>query len=344
MPIAMTTGYSEATEGARLCLEQSFDFIDRALKDSGDGPFCFVDYGAADGGTAMGLYERVARAVKGRSGPVKVLLEDLPDNDFETLERNGRAAFAEVGEVEVVRHGFYETVGEPGSVNLGFSATAMHWLREPAPQVPNHTHGNANNEPEVRAAFAERAMADFATLMALRADELAPGGALVLVNLARDDEDHYLGWNGRDLNMHDELHRLWLELLREGRIDVDAYRRANFQNFYKSEAEFSRVFEDPKSEAYRKGLRLEAMRTERVPCPYRARFDRDGDAQRFGQGLMGTVQSWSRHTFRTALDGHPETEAILDLLYGRFAETVAARPERFSMDYVQNYLLARKEG
>jgi SAM-dependent methyltransferase len=342
MPIAMTAGYSQATAGARLCLERSFDLIDRALAQSGDGPFCFVDYGAADGGTATGLYARVAQRVRGRSGPVRVLLEDLPDNDFETLARNGRAAFAEVGDVEVVRHGFYEPVSEPNSVSLGFSATAMHWLRAAPPHVPNHTHGNANNEPEVRAAFAERAVADFSALMALRADELAPGGALVLVNLARDDQDHYLGWNGRDLNMHDELHRLWLELLREGRIDREAYRRANFQNFYKSEAEFARVFEDEGSEAYRKGLRLEAMRTERIACPYRARFDEDKDARTFGQGLMGTVQSWSRHTFRTALDGHPETEAILELLYGRFAETVAARPERFSMDYVQNYLLARK--
>ena len=60
MAIAMTTGYSAQTEGALLCIEAASDWaltcVDQlAAADS----HVLIDYGAADGGTAVGLWHQV---------------------------------------------------------------------------------------------------------------------------------------------------------------------------------------------------------------------------------------------------------------------------------------------
>ena len=56
MAIAMTTGYSAQTEGARLCIDAASDWaltcVDQLTNDSS---YVLMDYGAADGGTAVGL-------------------------------------------------------------------------------------------------------------------------------------------------------------------------------------------------------------------------------------------------------------------------------------------------
>ena len=60
MAIAMTTGYSAQTEGARLCIDAASDWaltcVDQLTNDSS---YVLMDYGAADGGTAVGLWSQV---------------------------------------------------------------------------------------------------------------------------------------------------------------------------------------------------------------------------------------------------------------------------------------------
>ncbi|MCH1457330.1 MAG: SAM-dependent methyltransferase, partial [Synechococcus sp. MOX_bin73] len=56
MAIAMTTGYSAQTEGALLCINAASDWaltcVDQLPAQSS---YVLIDYGAADGGTAVGL-------------------------------------------------------------------------------------------------------------------------------------------------------------------------------------------------------------------------------------------------------------------------------------------------
>ena len=60
MAIAMTTGYSAQTEGALRCIEAASDWalacVDALPQQSA---YTLIDYGAADGGTAVGLWSSV---------------------------------------------------------------------------------------------------------------------------------------------------------------------------------------------------------------------------------------------------------------------------------------------
>ncbi|MGF1510403.1 MAG: SAM-dependent methyltransferase [Myxococcota bacterium] len=344
MAIAMTQNYSAETDGARLCLERSLDLVDEVLAQlhQASGPFCFADFGAADGGTTEALYKRVTDRVKESGRPLLAILNDLPGNDFDTLSEVGRRTFqAAGGQLRTMPRSFYETVAEPASVDLGFTATAMHWLSSVPEALPHHTHANAASPSPV--AFRAAAVRDWDHLLALRANELVPGGSFVAVNLACDDAGRYLGNNRVDHNMHDVLHDTWLGLHREGAFDATTYRAATFQNFYKREEDFRAPFEALDSKTRQAGLRLMRMRTVLTRCPYRKQFDADGDADVFATALMKTVRSWSKHTFETALDGHPERDVVVSEFYRRFQERVRHEPRRFSMDYVHNHLLARRE-
>ncbi|MEM1023484.1 MAG: hypothetical protein AAGD10_15550 [Myxococcota bacterium] len=342
-----TTPPPEKVEGARLCVERSFDFVDQALAEGPkSGPFLFVDYGAADGSASIGLYERVARAVSERGQPLSFVLNDVETNDNATLLQNGQLATARYeAKVKVVEGSFWDPVAEPGSVSLAFSASAMHRLSTPGPVIANHIHANASLDEAVIKQYRDLALRDFRRLMAARGEELSVGGFLVAVNRARDHRDYYLGWTGKGANIYDVLQRIWQKMHREGEVSLAEYRAANVQGFYKDEDELKRVFKDASSEAYRKGLRLVDVRTETIRCPHQARFDRDGDVRAFGEGLGRTVEARARRTFERALAEREDGgKGVVDDFFRRFQEVLMSKPHRYAMDYVQSYLLVRKVG
>lgn len=333
MAIAMTSNYSEQTKGARDCLVQAIPWVKRACATINATEWCFADFGAADGGTSVELYRTVADAAEDRR--VTFVLNDLPGADWATLAQSGqRASEGRDDVVYLCPRSFYERVAPPGSVHMGFSATAMHWLSTKRTHLLNHTHANAAPPSAERAQITQQAEDDWARLVALRHDELAPGGHLIVVNLAQDERGFYLGHNGRDRNMHDELHDIWRSFRVAGQIDDATYRRATFQNYYKTAEQFLAPVMG--------GWQVHGAQIRTVACPYRAKFDRDEDAEGFARALMRTVRSWSEHTFADAFsDG--DDHGLVARLYDEFQRRVAAEPTQYSMDYVQHYLWVQKE-
>ena len=133
MAIAMTTGYSAQTEGALLCIEAASDWAltcvnQLAVADS----HVLIDYGAADGGTAVGLWNQVLDRLHANQPQAHLTLigNDLPSNDNIALANNLALQIPRDPKptVLVSARSFYEPSVAPNSVSFGFSATAMHWL------------------------------------------------------------------------------------------------------------------------------------------------------------------------------------------------------------------------
>lgn len=70
---------------------------------------------------------------------------------------------------------FYSQCLPPQSVNLGFSATAMHWLRDKPCSVTGALHHTMITVPEEAEKFQKQAAKDWETILLARAKELAPG-------------------------------------------------------------------------------------------------------------------------------------------------------------------------
>ena len=343
MAIAMTTGYSAQTEGALLCINAASDWaltcVDQLPAQSS---YVLIDYGAADGGTAVGLWSQVLDRLHANQPKAHLTLigNDLPSNDNVALAENLAQQIARTPKptVLVSARSFYEPSVAPDTVSFGFSATAMHWLSESPGPLETHTHVLASGDSEALTRFTTQALKDWAYVLELRSLELKVGGRLLTVNLSRDEQGRYLGHNGGETrNVHDQLHQIWRGLADEGVISEEIYKKGTVLNFYKSPEEFMTPLKDTNSAAYRNGLRLVDERTVYVKCPYRRRWNEDGDTATFAAGLMATIRSWSRHSFASVAG-----DTIADEVYTRLEQRIAAAPDEWSLDYVEHHQMMEK--
>ncbi len=348
--IAMKGGgyYSLATLGAKHVIDGATPLVLEAIARMPDAsaPFTMSDMGTADGGTSLDLVGKVIETVRRRwpAREIAIIHTDQPRNDFNALVANlhrqpqhERAFFLQSAT------SFYRQILPSASLDLGFSATAMHWLSSKPCDISNHVQA-VGAEGEELAAFARQGNADWRTILTHRASEMKSGGRLVLVNFCRDEQGHYLGHTG-GVNMFGMFNQLWRELLAAGAIGEREYRAMTPPQYYKKLGEFPGPLLDPADPLNKAGLRLEHAEARIVPCPYAAEFRRHGDAAVFAKAYIPTMRSWTESTFFAALDAGrspPERQAIIDRFYATYEARVRMDPAEHGMGYVHAYLTIAK--
>ena len=217
MVIAMTKGYSEQTAGAKLCIDLASDWAGECIADLKiEDNIFFMDYGAADGGTASEFWGKIINVIKERNTASQISLigNDLYSNDNQALINN--LSLHSSGEQSVSTlvcvGSFYNQLVPNGFIDFGFSATAMHWLNKKVETLDDHTHVQASDNKSAKKDFLKQALFDWNQILEMRSRELKVGGKLLTVNLSRDYEDRYLGNNGgKTVNVHDQIHSIWKE-------------------------------------------------------------------------------------------------------------------------------------
>jgi hypothetical protein len=163
---------------------------------------------------------------------------------------------------------------------------------------------------------------------------------MVLVNFCRDEQGRYLGNTG-GVNMFDTFNFIWLQFVDQGKISDAEYRAMTLPQYYHTIEEFCAPLNDPQTDCYKYGLRLESIETAMVPCPFAVEFKRDGDVKKFADGLIPTVRSWNQSIFRAGLDSfrtEQEKTAIIEAYYQTYHQMVLDNPEGHGMDYVHAYM------
>ena len=349
MVISMTKGYSEQTAGAKLCIDLADDWASECISDLKIEKNLFLmDYGAADGGTASEFWAKVIKDIleRKKTSQISLIGNDLYSNDNQALINNLSVHSSKNESVStlICAGSFYDQLVQSGLIDFGFSATAMHWLNKKVETLDDHTHVLASSNKIARKDFLEQALFDWNQILSMRSKELKVGGKLLTVNLSRDNEGRYLGNNGgKTLNVHDQIHSIWKELLDENLISEIEYKRGTIQNFYKSPEEFISPLINKDSEAYKNGLRLLKERTVYIDCPYKQKWIKNKNTQEFSLGLMETIRSWSMHSFVAALDINNEREVNpVDLLFHRLTSRISSNPEEWSLDYVEHHMMMEK--
>jgi len=356
--VAMTAGgaYSLATRGAKDVIDGAWPLVREAIEripDRPDRPFTLSDMGTADGGTSLEMIGDAIGAIRERfpARDVQIVYTDQPRNDYNAIFRmvhglTGQTSYIDRFEnVQVLASAtsFYDPILPTGTLDLGFSATAMHWLSRKPCDIPDHVHAVGATGATL-AEFQLQAAQDWEAILLRRAAELAPGGRLVLVNFAVDDEGRYLGNTG-GVNMFDTFDAIWRGFVADGTISEAEYAAMTLPQYYKSVEEFRAPLDDRDSQVSLAGLRVERCETRVVPCPFAAEFRNHGDAKRFARDYVPTLRSWSAATFRSALDtDRPDDErrGIIDDFYNAYETMVREAPEGHAMDYVHVYLTIAK--
>ena len=352
--------YSKATIGAKHVMDNAAEMVLNSiegmnLKDDGS-VFRATDMGAADGGTSIDLWRRVLGSVREKvpSRAIEMIYTDLPRNDFSQVFQimhgltDIKSYLPDVSGVHVMASGtsFHDLIVPAGTLDLGFSATASHYIASNPCNITDHVH-MVGASGEERAAYEAQGAKDWETMLTRRAEELKPGGGLCLFNFGIDEEGRYLGHTG-GVSMFDTFSELWSGLVDDGIITAEEYLSTNFPQCYRTTEQFTAPLRDENSPVYKAGLRMEHVESRVVRCPFEQDFtENHKDAARFAEEYIPTLRSWSEPTFVNGLSKERDMEEraeIVDTFYGRYQEKVAANPKGHAMDYVHIYLVCRKAG
>ncbi|MHC8597248.1 class I SAM-dependent methyltransferase [Arenicellales bacterium IMCC55707] len=354
--------YSQRTRGAK-------DVIDNAVKmlldaaqvvpePSKGQPIRLADFGAADGGTSAAAWRKCIEHLRDRftQAQIQVTYTDLPSNDFSSLFKNllgfgssGANTFLTDIEnvfVNACGIGFHEQLLPDETLDIGFSATAMHYISEKPCTIDDHVH-MVGASGDALAAFAQQAKHNWEDLLLARARELRPGGRLVILNFGIDEQGRYLGNTG-GINMFNTFAELWSNMRNEGIISSDEFQNTAFPQYYRTVEEFCAPLKDQSSAVYQAGLRLVSAKTGVLGCPYRRAFDEAKGSmsnREFAVSYIPTLRSWSEAVFINGLSGErpqEEKDQIVDQFYQRYEDRVADNPDGHAMDYVHCYLSMEK--
>ncbi|KAI5002398.1 hypothetical protein ZWY2020_027048 [Hordeum vulgare] len=199
-----------------------------------------TDLGCSSGPNALALVSVAVEAIHGyclqfQIPPPElcVILNDLPDNDFNTVVKS-LATLRRINDDPVVVTGvapgsFYERLFTSRSVHLVCSSSSLHWLSK-APdvltrnQIPAYyidEHARREKLPMVLDAYAQQFRNDFRHFLGLRAKELVPGGQMVLSIIGRHSDGI------APFHIWDILAQVLSLMASEGVID-----KAKFDSFY----------------------------------------------------------------------------------------------------------------
>lgn len=294
-----------------------------------------ADYGCAQGRVTTALLHTALHRLRAHHPdvPVAVYHNDRLDNDWQALLERLRdpASYLHLpgGPITplISATSFYQPVTPPGVVDLGISFAAAQWLAEPGPAGTGSALYFDQLAPAAGDAMAAQAAADWKRFLALRADELAPGGRLV-VNLMCAPDGAVAG------------HDLWAitrevcaALADEGRID-----RARLDGYVIGVYERSvDEVRQPFGADLAARLDLLDLTVTPVPNPIAERFHRDGDAAAFASGLTGFFRAFSEPSLTEGLALDP---AATKELYGRVASRVRAAADDIRFDVTAATIVA----
>ena len=359
--ITMSAGglYSLATLGAKHVIDAATPLVLGAIADlPGDSiadGFTLSDMGTADAGTSLQMITSAIDAVRQRApaAPVSIVYSDQPRNDFNALIANvyGLGPFDSYYDSRdnvfplVSGTTFYRQIVPAGTLDIGFSATAMHWMSTKVCNISNHVQAVGAKGAELEQ-FRAQAHRDWRQILLHRATELKPGGKLVLINFGCDEQGRYLGNTG-GINMFDTFNRIWLDFVDSGRISRAEYESMTLPQYYNTVEEFSAPLIDSSEAVFRAGLRLEHIETRIVTCPFAESFREHGDAARFAEEYIPTIRSWNESIFMNALASErplEERRKIIADYYDSYRDLVRASPDGHGMDYVHSYMVISKTG
>jgi len=346
--------YSAVTKGAKDAIDSATPLVLEAIRRLPDwdtsAPFTLTDMGCADGGTSLDLVRQAITAVRDRwpRRPICIVYTDQPRNDYNSLFHliHGLTPLPSyLDEVEAVyvlasATSFYRQILPAGMLDLGFSATAMHWLSRKPCDLTQHVHALCAAGAELTT-FAAQGQRDWETILLQRAQELKPGGRLVLVNFCKDEARRYTS----RVHMFDTVNALWRRFVTEGVISSEEYVRMTLPQYYRTVEEFTRPLTDTASPVYRAGLRLEQCETRAIPCPFAAAFRQHGDAARLAREATPALRSWTESTFLAALSPErpaEEREAIIQRYYEAYEALLRENPTGYRGDYVEAYMTIAK--
>lgn len=297
-------------------------------------PIVVADYGAATGYNSLKPMAAAIAALRKRTRHDHAILlthTDVPENDFTALFRtladdpdsyllHDSACFT-----SAIGRSFYSQILPAKTVNLGWTSWATQWLsRIPAdaPEIADHVQVAYSKNLEARAAYERQAAIDWHDFVAFRGRELAPGGRLVVLTMALDDDGQF-GYR----SMNDALIAALREQVDDRLLQPEELRRMSVPVYARSEKDFRAPFAPS---GWFEGLTIEHLETFNAEDRFWAQFQSDGDAETFGAQWAAFARAALFPTLVATLDSgaaDPRAGEFVQQLEAAMVERLRAAPE-----------------
>jgi hypothetical protein len=311
------------------------------------GPVVIADYGASNVQDALrpiGAGIAVLRKRFRSDHVVMVVHADSPENDFTALFRTldhhpdsylraDDATFA-----SAIGRSYYTQILPSNTITLGCTFSALQWPSRVLVPVPDHIHVAYSRDEAVRAAYAKQAAFDWHEFAAFRGRELVPGGRLVVVTPAID-EDGEFGYRPLLSSIWETL----TELTADGLLSSGEADRMTIPTVGRRAGDFAAPFAP--SGRFEQ-LTIEHLSVVNAPDRIWERFQADRDSAAFGAQWAAFGRSRLFAPLTAGLVGgreDPRRGQLLDRLQAGVAARLAAAPEPTRIPMAQ-LVLAKRTG
>jgi hypothetical protein len=335
---------------AASLIAQSVDAVPLSPGDA----FVIADYGSSTGANSIAAVRTAIETARQRDAtrPIVAIHNDLPTNDWNQLFRNlttSPDSYLQLGGPPVLplasAVSFFLPAAPAGSVRLGVSFSAAHWLREqPRVAVPNGFYF-CEATGKARTALAEEADADWAAFLGARASDLAPGGRLLvqMVGSAPGDDGGEPDVTARKLLR--AMTEVATGMANNGILDRGAVRRYVLPVYARTVDEARAPLARPDSPVHDAFSVIEC-RTDPVANPYFTKWLSDHDNAAYAHAYAAFVRGFTESSLREHLfvPGAKTTDidSAVDEFFTRLTARFEADPERDRFDdWTLTVVLAR---
>lgn len=338
---AHSTFQAEVAASGTALLKQAVE----AVRLPADGQITVADYGCGEGRNSMGTVKTVLGLLASRTKASPVVLHnDLPTNDWTGLIANLSSAGSYLREFPEARAlfapcGFFQRVTMPSSVTLGTSGSAAHWLsgQPPGLDMPRSLYRSDAPPAECKKILTQAAI-DWEAFLTARADELQPGGVLLVQMLGSDGNDSSVRVSAAGLLKL--MNDCALRLVDAGDIPPEAYANYCFPVVPRTIDEATAPVTGPLADR----LELVHCSLTAIPSPYERALEKTGDVESFAEHYTAFTRAFSESSLTQGVFafGRDKPAALADRFYAMMHSAIAAKPDAYNFGDLTLTVMVRR--
>jgi len=312
-----------------------------------------MDYGCGPGRNSMAAFHTILGALRRRDDalPVVTVHNDQIGNDWNDLFANISGPGGYLHDVDHIRveasiGSFFDPVASAGSVDLGVSFAAAHWLAHPVRMASPDTLFFCDLAEPARSEMAALADRDWTDYLRRRAAELKPGGWLVVDALgAAPDPADPSGLRAGGRGLYRAFWYVAAALAADGRIDPDLLDRFVFPLYFRTSAEACAPLE--REPDLKEAFEIVEVANELLPMPYEEALAQTGDVEAYAASYAGFARAFAEATLRDSLflgstNSIDEANALADTFFRRLQDLFAGEPGRHAFEHQVVTLVLRR--
>lgn len=312
-----------------------------------------IDYGCGPGGNSMTAFRTVLEEIHGLRAdvPVVTVHSDQIGNDWNDLFANIKGPEGYLNHAGPLRPeasvgSFYDLVASAGSIDLGMSFMAAHWLDGAIRLSSPGTLFFADMTGAAREQIRDKADRDWVHFLRRRAREVRPGGWLVIETMASiKDPSDPSGLAAGGHRLYRAFWRVAEGLANDGLLDPAVLEMFVFPLYFRELDEVRAPLE--READLKAAFEIVELTSELIPNPYVQMLEDSGDAGAYAKNYAAFARSFSESAFRNGLfepsaTGSGEAERLTETFFSRLEALFAAEPGQHIFDNHSMTLVLRR--